>query len=91
MRIAARADDSRPIQKDCACPVCSDYSRGYIRHLLATKEFTGGRLLSMHNLHYTLDLLRRLRAAIVVGDLTQVSTQILEDRRSGHHASERGV
>jgi len=91
MRIAARADDGRPIQDDCACPVCGDYSRGYIRHLLATKEFTGGRLLSMHNLHYTLDLLRRLRAAIVVGDLTQVSTQILEDRRSGHHASERGV
>jgi queuine tRNA-ribosyltransferase len=84
MRSAAHADDPRPIQEGCACPTCERYSRGYVRHLLATREFSGGRLLTLHNLHYTLDLLRRLRGAIITGDFETTASQVLADRCLGH-------
>ncbi len=83
MRSAANASDSRPIQDDCGCPTCEHYSRGYIRHLLATRELSGGRLLTLHNLHYTLDLLRRLRDAVVTGDFETLAAQVLAARKIG--------
>ncbi len=67
MRRAEWADDDRPIDPDCDCVACRRYSRGYIRHLVATKEFLGPRLLSLHNLTYTLDLMKRTRLAIEQG------------------------
>jgi len=61
------ARDQRPLQDECDCPVCGRYSRGYVRHLIQTKERLGGRLVSLHNLRYTLRLLERARQAIVAG------------------------
>lgn len=58
------ADSTEPIDRDCRCVTCRRYSRGYVRHLFATKEFLGPRLLSLHNLTYTLDLMVSIRAAI---------------------------
>jgi len=58
------AVDGTPIDVECACVACTRYSRGYIRHLFATRELLGLRLLSIHNLTYTLDLMRRIREAI---------------------------
>lgn len=56
--------DPQPLQADCLCTTCRTYSRGYLRHLVTTGEVTAMRLLSVHNLTYTLDLLREARKAI---------------------------
>ena len=61
------AADESPIDDGCACPVCARYSRGYLRHLFSTREPTGSRLLTLHNLRYTLDLVADARTAIQTG------------------------
>src|SRR4029077_12148905 len=56
-----------PIQEGCACPACADFSRGYIRHLIKAEEILGLRLITLHNLHFYLDLMRQARAEIQNG------------------------
>jgi queuine tRNA-ribosyltransferase len=56
--------DLRPLDEDCDCQVCKNYSRCYIRHLLNMNEITGVRLMSYHNLHFYIKLMGRIRAAI---------------------------
>jgi queuine tRNA-ribosyltransferase len=53
-----------PIEEGCACPACGDFSRGYIRHLIKAEEILGLRLITLHNLHFYLNLMRQARAAI---------------------------
>ncbi len=65
MRNAAYARDFRPLDAHCSCPVCQNHSRAYIRHLIKQKEMLGGILLSLHNLHFLIDLMRRAREAIL--------------------------
>ncbi len=72
-----------PIQAGCACVTCRRYTRGYLRHLFATKELLGHRLLSLHNLHYTLDLMERMRTAIAAGRFEAEATAILQRRVGG--------
>ena len=61
---AAHALSDEPLDPDCACVVCRRHSRGYLRHLFQVGEPTGSRLLSLHNIHWTIDLMRRCRSAI---------------------------
>ncbi len=68
LRVAAYAQDERPLEADCPCPACRRYSRSYLRHLLRMKEATAGRLLSIHNLTYTTRLMEGARRAIVAGE-----------------------
>jgi len=56
-----------PIDKNCHCPVCQKYSRGYIHHLTKCKETLGWRLLNIHNLHYYQTLMAQAREAIENG------------------------
>lgn len=65
-----------PLEADCACHTCQHHSRGYLRHLLAVKEITAYRLLSMHNLHYTLSILRDAREAISDGRFAEYRTGV---------------
>ncbi len=65
------ARDERPIDGACGCPVCAVHSRAYVRHLVTLKEPTAARLLTIHNLWYTLDLLARARTAIEEGNYEQ--------------------
>lgn len=69
-----------PIDAECTCVACRRYSRGYIRHLFATKEFLGPRLLSLHNLTYTLGLMERIRAAIEAGRYEAFRAETLSAR-----------
>jgi queuine tRNA-ribosyltransferase len=69
MRNARHASDPRPIDPDCGCPACRDYSRGYIHHLHKSKEIVGSMLLTWHNLHYYQELMQGLRNAIEAGQL----------------------
>jgi queuine tRNA-ribosyltransferase len=56
--------DNRPLDEDCACPVCKSYSRAYIRHLLKAKEMLGMRLLVLHNLYFYNHMMKEIREAI---------------------------
>jgi queuine tRNA-ribosyltransferase len=67
LRNARFADDLGPLDAGCSCSTCTTYSRAYIRHLVNMKEMAGSILLTIHNLHYLLDLTRRAREAIVAG------------------------
>ena len=65
MRNAKYTHDFGPLDAQCSCPVCRQYSRSYIRHLVKSNEMLGGILLSIHNLHFLLDLMRRAREAVL--------------------------
>ncbi len=67
LRNARFARDFGPLDPECECPTCATYTRAYVRHLVNTKEMLGAILLSMHNLHYLLELTRRARRAITQG------------------------
>jgi queuine tRNA-ribosyltransferase len=77
MRRAEWARSDAPIDTDCSCPACARYSRGYIRHLFQTRELLGPRLLTLHNLHYTFDLMRRTREAIAVGRFDDLHRDVI--------------
>ncbi len=64
---AQYAEDDRPIDPDCTCPVCRRYSRAYLHHLFMVKEMLGARLNTIHNLWYFSDLMRRIRKALAEG------------------------
>ncbi len=56
--------DFRPLDEACDCPVCKNYTRAYIRHLLNLNEITGVRLMSYHNVYFYIKLMERIRVAI---------------------------
>jgi queuine tRNA-ribosyltransferase len=64
---ARYADDPDPLDPDCACPTCRRHSRAYLRHLFMTGEMSSGILNTVHNLHFYLDTMRRIRKAIEFG------------------------
>ena len=61
---AKYARDWGPLDEECDCYTCRNFSRGYIRHLLRSGEITGGRLVSIHNLRFLLHLMEQIREAI---------------------------
>jgi queuine tRNA-ribosyltransferase len=63
------ARDPRPLEEGCGCPACTRFSRAYVRHLINQEELLGLRLLSLHNLHFLLELTAGARAAIERGEL----------------------
>ncbi len=67
MRNAKYTRDFTPLDPDCTCPTCQNHTRAYIRHLVKQNEMLGGILLSIHNLHFLLDLMRRAREAVLAG------------------------
>ncbi|MBR2751448.1 MAG: tRNA guanosine(34) transglycosylase Tgt [Clostridiales bacterium] len=64
VRDAKNAEDFRPIEDDCDCYACRNYSRAYIRHLLKAGEMFGLRLCSYHNIHFLIRLMEDVRKAI---------------------------
>ncbi len=66
---ARHRDDARPLDPDCPCPACADYSRAYLHHLFKAKEMLGPILLTRHNLHYYQQIMAGLREAIEAGRL----------------------
>ncbi len=68
-RNAAYADDLRPVDPSCACPLCRAHTRAYVRHLLRAGEMLGPRLLTLHNLHTLHRFVAELRRRIAAGSL----------------------
>ena len=69
---AEYADDPRPLDERCGCYTCRSFSRAYLRHLFHAGEMTAGTLNTLHNLHFYLDTMRRIREAIVFSTLEEV-------------------
>lgn len=67
MRNAKYTHDFGPLDANCSCPTCQQFSRSYLRHLVKQDEMLGGILLSIHNLHFLIDLMRRAREAVLAG------------------------
>lgn len=67
LKNAAFALDRNPIEPGCECPACRDFTRGYIRHLVKAEEILGLRLITLHNLHFYLRLMERIRGSIERG------------------------
>ena len=66
------ADDERPLDPDCGCYTCQHFSRAYLRHLFQAGEMTSATLNTLHNLHFYLDTMRRIREAIVFATLEEL-------------------
>ncbi len=78
---AEYAQDPRPLEEGCECRTCSRYSRAYLRHLRGTGELSAQRLLSIHNLHYTMRLMAGVRTAIEEGDFASFVAERTAQRR----------
>jgi queuine tRNA-ribosyltransferase len=86
IRNAAHQADTGPLDPACGCYTCANFTRAYLRHLDRCNEILGARLNSIHNLHYYLDLMRRIRAAIERGEYQRFAAAFLagpEGRRNG--------
>jgi queuine tRNA-ribosyltransferase len=66
-----------PIEEGCECETCRNFARGYIRHLIKAEEILGLRLITIHNLHFYLNLMSRARAAIENGTFADLRTQFV--------------
>src|SRR5438128_8412297 len=71
LKNAEFALDKGPIEENCACYACTEFSRGYIRHLIKAEEILGLRLITLHNLHFYLNLMNRVRSEIEAGTFDQ--------------------
>ena len=69
---ARYAEDLSPPDSDCGCYTCRHCSRAYLRHLFVVGEMTAATLNSLHNLHFYLDTMRRIREAIVFGSFEKL-------------------
>ena len=77
LKNASLAEDPGPLDPECSCQTCTHYSRAYLRHLFQTKEILGLRLATYHNLHFYLELMRRMRRAIIEGDFARWQAEFL--------------
>lgn len=91
VRNRTSAEDSRPLDPDCDCPVCARYSRGYIRHLFAAGEILGLRLASLHSVRYYLRLMEQIRSAIEAGTYAAFKRTTLDRLRAGDEGVEAAV
>ena len=66
------AEDGRPLDPECPCYTCTHFSRAYLRHLFQAGEMTAGTLNTLHNLHFYLDTMSRIREAIVFRTLEEL-------------------
>jgi queuine tRNA-ribosyltransferase len=76
LRNARFAADPRPLVDGCPCPACRDFSRAYIRHLITQDEIVGLRLLTLHNLHWLIDLVAGARRAIIDGRFAEYTANL---------------
>lgn len=70
-------DDFSPIQEGCTCYTCRHHTRAYIRHLLNVSEIMGARLMTIHNLHYFIELMRQVRISLTQGTFAELAREIL--------------
>lgn len=67
--------DSRPLDQDCNCYTCRNYSRGYLRHIFLSKEILSMRLNTIHNLYFYLNFFRNMRKSIMKGKFSEFKSR----------------
>jgi queuine tRNA-ribosyltransferase len=72
---ARYAEDPNPPDPACSCYTCAHFSRAYLRHLYVAGEITAAALNTLHNLHFYLDTMRRIREALVFGTFDQLTVE----------------
>ena len=75
--------DMRPIEEDCMCPTCRNYSRAYVRHLLKAKEMLGMRMCVLHNLYFYNHLMEEIRDALDNGNFKEYKYNVLQSMAEG--------
>lgn len=83
VKAARHRRDARPLDADCDCYTCRNYTRAYLRHLCVAGETLGLRLLSVHNLRFLVRLAAQARAAIIAGEFERWSTDWLARFHAG--------
>ncbi|PID79587.1 tRNA guanosine(34) transglycosylase Tgt [bacterium DOLJORAL78_65_58] len=86
-----QAEDSRPIDAECGCPVCARHSRAYIRHLFSAKELLGPSLASIHNLHFYQELMLGVRRALEEDRFAAFAAEVTRRWQEGEAARLEGV
>jgi queuine tRNA-ribosyltransferase len=82
LRNAIHAEDPRPLDEECSCPACRDFSRAYLHHLARAGEILGAMLLTWHNLHHYQKLMAAMRRATERGELAAFADRIRADASS---------
>jgi queuine tRNA-ribosyltransferase len=77
--------DKNPIEENCACEACREFSRGYIRHLIKAEEILGLRLITLHNLHFYLNLMKQARTEIEKGTFDQFRKAFVAEYKTEMH------
>ncbi|OWU75138.1 tRNA guanosine(34) transglycosylase Tgt [Phaeobacter sp. 22II1-1F12B] len=80
---ARHADDPRPLDEECGCPACRNYSRAYLHHVFRAQEMISGMLLTWHNLHYYQDIMAGMRGAISEGRFAAWEAEFHAGRAQG--------
>ena len=80
---ARHQDDPRPLDENCSCPACRNYSRAYLHHVFRSQEIISSMLLTWHNLQYYQDIMAGMRAAIAAGRFTQWQADFHAGREQG--------
>jgi queuine tRNA-ribosyltransferase len=83
IRNARHRSDEGPVDESCSCHTCANFSRAYLHHLERCGEMLAPMLASIHNLHYYLNLMRELRAALDAGAFAEFARRFAQDRARG--------
>ena len=83
LRNARHLDDPAPIDRDCTCEACRNHSRAYLAHLFRADELLAYRLASVHNVTYTLNLMRRIRRGLADGTFASLRDGVTEHYAEG--------
>ena len=80
---ARHQDDPRPLDENCGCPACRNYSRAYLHHVFRAQEIISSMLLTWHNLQYFQDIMAEMRAAIAAGTFADFEAGFHAGRAAG--------
>lgn len=82
LRNACHADDLSPLDDQCTCPACRNYTRAYLHHLFRAGEMLGAMLLSWHNIQYYEDLMKQIRQAIEQGNFSEFAKEFFDKNQT---------
>ncbi len=71
-------DDQNPLDEECSCYTCKNYSRSYVAHLHRAKEILGYTLTSIHNIHFIVSMIEKMRETMLSGDFEKYKKEFLE-------------
>lgn len=87
LKNARFAEDPSPIEEGCPCEACQNFSKAYLRHLVKAEEILGLRLITIHNLFFYLDTMRKAREAILAGNFAEFRASFV----SGYRPRQEGL